>query len=142
MSGRASQLSGDRAERMVQADLVKKGVFTVRQYTRHAGAKYIESQGCDLIGDRNGHAVYVEVKVVDKRLPISERSGWRLSQIAWMHDREKHGALCILAMVSHDEIVYVDFSKAFHRITSTRARSYSVWDGKLDHWSYYKKEET
>jgi len=104
--GAKSQSKGRRAESIVMDFLAAKGCKVLQQqqrsFTTRAGKRvYPQPQGCDLVGtDPKGRALFVEVKAYSgKSIPISQKRGLTLRQVAFLNDMEQTGAVALVAFV-------------------------------------------
>lgn len=131
--GDKSRRKGRNAEQLVVSDLRKRGVVVrsipTPSVVRGGKRTFTESQGADLIGcDCTGKAWFVEVKAYKGRIPISEKGGLKLSQLANLLHLKSMGAQVYLAIVSPPCIYYVDPSMVVNR----NRRSYSAEDAERD----------
>ena len=128
-----SRKKGHNAELLVMSDLSRRGVHLRQMQTpssvRGGRKVYTANQGADLVGcDSTGRAWFVEVKSYTGRIPISERGGIKLSQLANLLHLKAMGAQVYLAIVSPPCIYYVDPTM----VCKTGLRSYGVKEAKKD----------
>ena len=130
--GAHSQSKGRQAEALVMDFLASKGCKVLQQqqrsFTTRAGKRvYPQPQGCDLVGtDPKGRALFVEVKAYSgKSIPISQKRGLTLRQLAFLNDMEQTGASALVAYVTDSGgMLFVPP----HRIIARKSTHYTmVW---------------